>query len=102
MSKPEFEFFDMVNDPERKKAAEQYHDDSSNPEVFYRKMEHRRKESTERQAVRYAVSAVVFAAAGGFVLQGGIPWLGILLFSIAGLLALVSSYGFGRTSEIGK
>lgn len=104
----EMEWDGIINDPERRAAADQRAAEESKLRMnrqeiladFHDKCAERKKERIEVQAFRYTVAALAAGAAAWFVGDGGIGWLAWVLGVGAVVLGLIGSYGFGRANEI--
>lgn len=110
MSKGKFEmeWESIVNDPERRAAADQIAAEEAKLRMnrqeiladFHEKCAERRKERIEGLAFKYSAAALFSGGIAWIVLSGGIEWLGCVLGAVAVVLGLIGSYGFGRANEI--
>lgn len=107
-TKCEFEWDGIVNNPERKAAADRRAAEEASLRMgkdetlagFHQKLAKRRRERIDIQAFRYALTALGAGVAAWFVGMGGIGWLAWTLGAVALVLGLISSYGFGRANEM--
>ena len=99
----EWEWDGIVNDHSRVACVEKPAEEKGNMfSGFYQRDESRRRTRTEIQACRYAFTALAVAAVALFIGAGGLRVMSWILGATAMVIALVSSYGFGKIAEMSR
>lgn len=99
--KDEMRFMDLVNDPDRQADIDaRYYEKEANKERFHAERNGQRRDRILFQAGKYLTVAIGFALVAGFAMEKDVAWLAWGAGAVAVMMALVSSFGFGRAKEI--
>lgn len=106
----EWEWENIINDPERQEAANESIAAENRRRAekedklcqFHRNNAQRKKTRVEIQACKYLMGALTAGVAAYFAGYGGIGWLAWVLGGAAAIMAGVAIYGLGRVKEMGK